>query len=227
MNYISAASLQHNDGFGRIQRDSFLVANPLRNLFLLKEKMNYSPSSNDDNYTSTDVKRLQHGSQIRLGFWHPHIKGLVTRVKSAVTKTGSEIKSAATSDIKKASSEIKSATSSVKSAGSTAVNLVKSVAPAALDVAEEVAPDAAEGLCGVVAGTADAVEEAGTEGAATGAVVAEAPEESALCATVGNAVTVGLDSLNTTEAVKSGDKTDEAEDGGEDALDVADMVVPE
>ena len=39
MNYISSSSLPRNDGFGKIQRESFLVANPLRNLLLTKKTL--------------------------------------------------------------------------------------------------------------------------------------------------------------------------------------------
>jgi hypothetical protein len=74
------------------------------------------------------------------------------------------------------------------------------------------------------AGTADAAEEAGTNGAATLIMGMELPVEFSGCAAAGVAVTGALDTADTTEAAKSGDKTDEAEDGTEDALDFIDIA---
>ena len=88
MNFTGSFSLPRNFGFGRIQRDSFLVANPLRNLFLTKE-MHYNRSSSDVNYTSSDANRSQHGSQIRLGW---SISKAWNSIKSSVTPVADKAK---------------------------------------------------------------------------------------------------------------------------------------
>lgn len=101
MNFTGSFSLPRNFGFGRIQRDSFLVANPFRNLFLIKE-MNYNRSSSDVNYTSSDANRSQHGSQIRLGF---SLSGAWSSLKSAVTPVADKAVNDVTNDAEKTATD--------------------------------------------------------------------------------------------------------------------------
>ena len=101
MNFTGSFSLPRNFGFGRIQRDSFLVANPLRNLFLTKE-MNYNRSSSDVNYTSSDANRSQHGSLIRLGL---SLSGAWNSFKSSVTPVVDKAKKDVTNDAEKTATD--------------------------------------------------------------------------------------------------------------------------